>query len=194
MPALAPNRGAVKSWEEPTKPLTLASALLAAALSGVCPAAALGQDATSTVGRGTHEHPSIAPSRVDAPPRIDGRLDDAVWASAAKIDTFVQERPVEAAPASESTEVFVAYDSQQIYIGIHAHYSDPSIVRANRADRDQIGRDDTVTVFFDPFLDQQRGYAFSVNGYGVQASMKIDPKTGQQLAAYNYACPGCAKT
>ena len=35
-------------------------------------------------------------------------------------------------------------------------------------DRDQIGRDDTVAVFFDPFLDHQRGYSFEVNAYGVQ--------------------------
>lgn len=113
-------------------------------------------------------HPSVAPPRIDAPPTVDGRLDDAVWATAARINQFTQERPVEAAPASETTDVYVAYDSQQIYFGIHAHYADPSIIRANRADRDQTGRDDTVTVFFDPFEDQQRGYAFTVNGFGVQ--------------------------
>ncbi len=102
------------------------------------------------------------------PPRIDGKLDDALWQNAAKVTSFVQERPVESAPATEATEVFIAFDSQRIYFGIHAHYSNPALMRANRVDRDQISRDDIVTVFFDPFLDQQRGYAFSVNGYGVQ--------------------------
>ncbi|MEQ1912573.1 MAG: hypothetical protein ABMA15_27385, partial [Vicinamibacterales bacterium] len=144
----------------------MAAALLAGAMSVVCPSALVAQDTQATIDRTVREHPSISPSRLDAPPRIDGRLDDAVWATAAKIDTFLQERPLDSAPASEATDVFIAYDSQQIYIGVHAHYTDTSIVRANRADRDQTGRDDTVTVFFDPFLDQQRGYAFSVNGYG----------------------------
>ena len=40
------------------------------------------------------------------------------------IDTFVQEEPVEGAPATEKTEVRVAYDSEKLYFGIHAHYSD----------------------------------------------------------------------
>lgn len=142
---------------------------LAAALCVICPGLATAQSETPSVTTArAAEHPVVAPPRLDTPPRVDGRLDDAVWASAARITTFVQERPVESAPATEATEVLVAYDSQQIYIGVHAHYTDTSSIRANRADRDQIGRDDTVTVFFDPFLDQQRGYAFTVNGYGVQ--------------------------
>jgi hypothetical protein len=50
----------------------------------------------------------------------------------------------------------MAYDERQLYFAIYAHYTDPSIVRANRLDRDQIGRDDAVSIDFDPFLDQQR--------------------------------------
>ena len=33
---------------------------------------------------------------------------------------------------------------------------------------DRAFRDDTFTIYFDTFLDQQRAYAFTVNGYGVQ--------------------------
>ena len=113
--------------------------------------------------------PTLSAIRTSDPPRIDGRLDDAIWQSAARVTDFVQQRPLEGAPATEQTEVWVAYDSQNIYFGIHAHYSDPGLIRANRVDRDQTGRDDTVRVYFDPFLDQQRAYVFSVNGYGVQS-------------------------
>ncbi|MFN7980661.1 MAG: DUF5916 domain-containing protein [Vicinamibacterales bacterium] len=145
----------------------------------ICPRPAGAQtDAPHAATSKPAEHPVVAPPRLESPPRIDGRLDDAVWNTAAKITSFVQERPVESAPASEATEVLVAYDSQQIYVGIHAHYADTSTMRANRADRDQIGRDDTVTVFFDPFLDQQRGYAFTVNGYGVQGDSLLSGSGG----------------
>ena len=41
-------------------------------------------------------------------------------------------------------------------------------MRANRRDRDQTVEDDLFLVYFDPFLDQQRAYVFTVNGYGVQ--------------------------
>ena len=113
--------------------------------------------------------PTVSAIRTNDPPRIDGGLDDPIWRTAARITDFVQQRPVEGAPATERTEVFVSYDSQNIYLGIYAYYSDPKLIRASRVDRDQTGRDDTVQFFFDPFLDQQRAYVFSVNAYGVQS-------------------------
>jgi hypothetical protein len=122
--------------------------------------------------------PSVMPTRTATPPLVDGNLDDAVWKSAALIDAFVQSQPVEGAPATEQTEVYLAHDSTHIYVGIYAHYDDPGLIRANRTDRDQIGRDDTVSVFFDPFLDQQRGYAFTVNGYGVQGDSILNAGSG----------------
>ena len=113
--------------------------------------------------------PTVSAIRTNDPPNIDGRLDDALWRTAARVTTFVQQRPLEGAPATEQTEVHIAYDSDNIYFGIYAHYSDPTLIRASRVDRDQTLRDDTVRVYFDPFLDQQRAYVFSVNGYGVQS-------------------------
>ena len=159
----------------------VSTAAAAAALTLVCVCAAQAQGTApvpAPPAAALRTHPSIAPTRIDAPPKVDGRLDDAVWANAAKISDFTQERPIEAAPATESTDVYLAYDGQQIYVGIHAHYIDPSIIRANRADRDQTSRDDTVTLFFDPFEDQQRGYAFTVNGYGVQGDSLLSGTGG----------------
>ncbi len=159
-------------------------ALLAGALSLICPIGAAAQQSpaagilTSSIGQGSREHPALAPPRVAAPPRLDGRLDDAVWRSAARITRFVQERPVEAAPPSEQTEVLVAYDSQRIYFGVYVHYADLAVMRANRADRDQATRDDVISFYFDPFLDQQRAYVFSVNAYGVQGDGLISGSGG----------------
>ena len=119
------------------------------------------------------DRPTVTARRASQAPTIDGRLDDAVWRTAALIDTFVQEEPQEGQPATEKTEVRVAYDSEKVYIGIYAHYSDPGLVRANRSDRDKLDNDDTVTIFIEPFLDYLRGYSFSVNGYGVQRDSMI---------------------
>ncbi len=112
--------------------------------------------------------PAVTAVRTSTPPNVDGRLDDLVWQTATHINAFVQQRPIEGEPASEATDVRVAFDNQNLYFAIHAHYSDAGLIRANRADRDRAGRDDIISIFFDPFLDQQRGYVFSVNGYGVQ--------------------------
>ena len=116
----------------------------------------------------TGSGPVVRAVRAEVQPDIDGTLDDAVWRNAARITEFIQRSPVEGAPASEDTEVYVAYDSTHMYFGVYAHFSDPGIIRANRVDRDQAFRDDTVSFYFDTFDDQQRAFVFSVNGYGVQ--------------------------
>ena len=131
----------------------------------------------STVAAGfapTGVGPAVVPARVTEGPSIDGRLDDAVWQGAVRLTDFVQMNPLEGAAASEETEVYLAYDSDTFYVGVHAHYSDTSLVRANRVERDQTTRDDKLTLYFDPFLDQQRAYVFSVNGYGVQGDATLD--------------------
>ena len=127
-------------------------------------AAVVAGEAGALAGRVT-----VRPVRTATPPTIDGRLDDAVWQDAMRITEFVQEQPLDGAPASEETEVFLAYDNANIYLAFHAKYQDPGILRANRVDRDRAGfSDDSFSVYFDTFLDQQRAYVFSVNAYGVQ--------------------------
>ena len=121
--------------------------------------------------------PSVQPTRTEAAPRIDGSLDDAVWRGATRITEFVQQQPLDGEPATEETELYIVYDTQNLYFGMHVHYSDPVLVRANRSDRDQTFSDDTITLYFDPFLDQQRAYVFSVNGYGVQSDAILDSST-----------------
>ena len=120
--------------------------------------------------------PTARPPRVRERPRIDGRLDDAVWREALHITEFVQQNPVEGAPATEATDIWIAYDSQNFYVAVHAHYEDRSLMRANRVDRDQAIDDDNIAIYFDTFLDQQRAYRFSVNGYGVQGDAIVNSR------------------
>ena len=122
--------------------------------------------------------PTVRPPRILTAPVIDGRLDDAVWRDAAFLDEFVQRQPLDGAPATEATEVYIAYDSANIYIGAHVYYSQPNMLRANRADRDRPIADDAFLVYFDPFLDQQRAYVFGVNGYGVQSDSILNARGG----------------
>ena len=124
----------------------------------------LGESTSPQAGKG----PTVVTPRASSVPVLDGLLDDDIWSEAVRITRFVQRAPVEGAPPTEDTEVFIAYDSTNIYFGFYAHYSDPRLIRANRSDRDQFSQDDTISVYFDPFLDQQRAYVFTVNGYGVQ--------------------------
>ena len=134
------------------------------------PAAQAGPAAGFAIGGGRR---SVQAQRTNEPPTIDGRLDDAVWRDAVLITDFTQTNPVEGAPATERTEVRIAYDADHLYFAFYAHYTDPTQMRANRVDRDQFWRDDWIAVMFDPFLDQQRAYRFSVNAYGIQGDAII---------------------
>lgn len=109
------------------------------------------------------------------PPRIDGVLDDDAWQGAAQTGGFVQRSPLEGEAATDPTEIYLAFDGDSLYVGIRAHYAAPSAIRANRVDRDQIWRDDTVRVYLDPFLDQQRAYVFAVNAFGIQGDALLAP-------------------
>ena len=112
--------------------------------------------------------------RTREPPQIDGRLDDVVWQTATHITEFVQIAPVAGTPGTEETEVWMAYDSENLYFAFYAHYSDIEIMRVNWGDRDETRGDDQMAVLFDPFLDQQRAYQFEVNGYGVQSDSLVN--------------------
>ena len=105
---------------------------------------------------------------------IDGRLDDVVWSEATHVTEFVQMTPLEGAPGTEETEVWIAYDRDNLYFAFYAHHSDPGIMRANRSERDETPGDDSMSVMFDPFMDQQRAYQFSVNGYGIQSDSIVN--------------------
>ena len=54
--------------------------------------------------------------RVDTPPVIDGRLDEAAWTSAAVIDDFHRSVLEMAHAPSERTEIYLLYDKDALYI------------------------------------------------------------------------------
>ena len=100
---------------------------------------------------------------------LDGVLDDAVWASAARIDDLHQVSPLEYAEASERTEVFLLYDDDALYIGARLYDSEPDQITAqNLRQNDNIGDDDRFIVTLDPFNSRRSGYFFGVNANGVR--------------------------
>src|SRR5947209_395744 len=105
--------------------------------------------------------------RLDAPPVIDGKLDDAVWKKAAVFKDFYQTNPGDNVAPTAPTEVFVGYDSKFLYLGFHC-FDDPSKVRATVAKRDNVFGEDNVRIFLDTFNDQRRAYVLGWNPLGRQ--------------------------
>ena len=98
---------------------------------------------------------------------VDGQLNEAAWASAAKAEKFIQNEPRPDQPASEDTDVRVLYDKDNLYIGVYAHDREPGKLIVSDLNRDftrDIG--DTVEIVIDTFHDERNGYQFAANPEG----------------------------
>jgi hypothetical protein len=106
--------------------------------------------------------------RLDAVVTIDGTLDESVWARAARLTDFSQFQPVDGRPAEDPTEVLVWYGPDAIYFGIRARELHGDVVRATRANRDNISSEDNVQILLDTYNDHRLAFLFGVNPLGVQ--------------------------
>jgi uncharacterized protein DUF5916 len=130
-------------------------------------AAALLQDSSLVYdGRAKRTHVDVP--RIDATASIDGNLDEPVWDHAARLTGFSQYQPVDGRPAEEPTEVLVWYSPDAIHFGIRAREIHGSVVRATRANRDNIDSEDQIQILLDTDNARQIAFLFGVNPYGVQ--------------------------
>jgi len=74
--------------------------------------------------------------RLTAPLALDGRLDEAVYASVPPTGGFTQQEPNEGEPATEETDVWVFYDDTNIYVSARCWDSEPLREIANEMRRD----------------------------------------------------------
>ena len=117
---------------------------------------------------------AVSLHRTEAPPVIDGKLDDPLWQQATRFDRFITFKPDYGKPTSEKTIVLVAYDRKHIYFAFDCQDSEPGKIKAAMAKRDGIDMDDWIGIVLDTFGDQQGGYLFEVNPLGVQMDGMIN--------------------
>jgi len=112
----------------------------------------------------------FAISRAISPPKIDGRLDDAVWQDAVVIDGLYQNTPRYHEPATEETLIRLAYDDDYLYISAELRDSDPEgIVATQLIQGRSIDSDDRFFVAVDTFDSKRNDYFFQVNANGVRS-------------------------
>ncbi len=107
---------------------------------------------------------SVRAIRVNTPPVIDGRLDEAVWQQAQPITDFHQIRPGNQTEPSEATVVYVLYDDDALYIGARMADNEPDLIAAPVIRHGQgLGSDDRLVIILDPFNTRRTGYRFETN-------------------------------
>jgi hypothetical protein len=107
--------------------------------------------------------------RVERAPKLDGTLDDPLWAYAAPIGDFRQREPYEGQAPTEKTEVRILYTRHAVYLGVHCYDSDVSRIIATELRRDVAQDfDDHFEILIDSNHDRRGAYVFQVNPLGTQ--------------------------
>ena len=97
---------------------------------------------------------------------LDGKLNEAVWLNSTPIKDFTQRDPNEGKPATEETDVWIAYDDENIYVAAKLHDSKPNLIDASLTRRDNYIDSDWFVFYVDPYNDKKSGYYFGVNAGG----------------------------
>ena len=141
----------------------------ALAIDGPPPPAAPAVMARDDRGRVT-----IRAVRVE-PLKIDGVLDEQAYRAIPPLDDFIQTEPHEGSRISERTEVWVLFDSDNLYVVCRCRDSQPKRIVANDMRREgrNITQGDNFSIIIDTFYDRRNGYEFLVNAVGGMVDNQI---------------------
>ena len=115
---------------------------------------------------------------IPSPPIIDGVLGEPFWALVQPVTGFLQRDPVDGAPASEKTEVRIAYTPTALYFGMTMHDSEPNLIRGNILQRGGwIDKDDNIRIALDTYDDDRNAYMFEVGVLGTQDDALISDES-----------------
>ncbi len=112
---------------------------------------------------------TITAPRLERAPVIDGRFSQAEWAGAIRLEGFSQQEPIEGAPATEATEVYLGRDANTLFIAFIAWDRAMGQVQAVHSARDQLqAAPDRVGLWLDPRRTGSRAFVLQFNPLGVQ--------------------------
>src|SRR5262245_40058491 len=159
----------------------------ALALLVLAPASATAQTVTraSLVERIANDNVTVRAVRIDSPPKIDGRLDEGIYAQIEPITDFIQQEPREGTPATEKTDAWILFDDEHLYIAARCWDSHPEREVANelRRDNGNVLGNENFTFVIDTLHDRRNGYLFQTNPLGALRDMVVTDD--QQNSSWN---------
>ncbi len=123
--------------------------------------------------------------RIDKPLKIDGRLDEDVYRSVPAAGGFIMQEPREGEQATEQTDTWVFFDSENLYIAARCWDDHPErwVVTELRHDNGNIIENENLSVSLDTFHDRRNGFMFQTNPLGALRDMTVTDD--QQNSAWN---------
>ena len=123
----------------------------------------------ATADTGQHGKRTLTLTRAEAPPVLDGRLDDAAWRNLQIIGDFIQKDPDQGMAASQKTEVRALYDDENLYFGVRCLDNQADRILATELRRDNaFENDDSFAIILDTFHDHRNAFLFRINPRGTQ--------------------------
>ncbi len=136
---------------------------------------------TSTV-REIPPRSELHPTRLSAPPSIDGILDEAAWQEALVSGFFRTYHPNYGEDLPQQTEVWLGYDDDALYFAFRCRDTEPDQIKTTVTQRDGMFGDDWVGLSLDAQGNGQTAYEFFVNPSGVQGDILRSAGRGEDIA------------
>jgi hypothetical protein len=121
------------------------------------------------ISRDAEGRATVRAVRIAESLRIDGTLDERPYEDVRPMSDFIQIEPVEGAPASQRTEVWLLFDDENVYVSARCFESHPERMVANTMRHDdslRLAQNEYVIWSFDTFYDRRNGFSFGITPIG----------------------------
>ncbi len=132
--------------------------------------------APAVITRDPDGRASVRAVRLGSPLRIDGVLDEAHYAEVPPFSDFIQMEPRAGQPATEKTDVWLAFDDANVYMAFRNWDTDMAHLVATDMRRDSTSSwqgNDIISVIFDTFRDRRNAIAFTINPLGGRSDGQV---------------------
>ncbi len=128
------------------------------------------------------ERPSISPVFRETAPVLDGTIEATEWGSPTLQRPFITYNPTRGETLPQKTDVWVAYDQNNIYIAFRCHDTEPKKIKTSVTRRDHMFSDDWVGLSLDALGNRQSSYDLFVNPNGIQGDILTSAVSGEDMS------------
>ena len=111
--------------------------------------------------------------------QVDGFLSEQAWKMKPSIDGFLQVEPHSGEAPTEPTKVWLAYNSDSLFVAVRCEDERPERIVATEMSRDamladmEIGINDSIEFIIDTYHDHRNAYYFATNSAGALVDGRI---------------------
>ena len=162
---MSPPPACIRELRRASRALGVATLLIATPVAAV-----VGQDSAPVpiASRDSEGYVTVRAIALTSPLWVDGVLDEELYANYEPLSDFIQTEPHAGMPATEKTDVWVAFDRARLYVTFRVWESHPERIIAKEMRRDHVNitQSDHVAFLLDTFHDRRNGYQFILAASG----------------------------